>query len=44
MNTKTLAELDYYRIKETIAGFCKSEEGKNEILKREPLTNYSEYE
>lgn len=44
MNTKTLAELDYYRIKETIAGYCKSEDGKKSILERGPLTTFSEYE
>lgn len=44
MNKKTLTELDYYRIKETIAGFCVSEEGKQDILNREPFTTFSEYE
>lgn len=39
MNTKTLTELDYYRIKETVAGLCVSTEGKNDILKREPFTD-----
>lgn len=44
MNKKTLSELDYYRIKETIAGYCRSEDGKAAILDREPFTNFSEYE
>ena len=38
MREKTLEELDYYRIREIIAGFCVSEEGKSELLRREPLT------
>lgn len=44
MNRKTLTELDYYRIKEEIAGFCVSEEGKEDILLREPFLNFSEFE
>lgn len=44
MNKKTLSELDFYRIKETIAGYCKSEDAKSEILNREPFTSFSEYE
>lgn len=44
MNKKTLEELDYYRVKEIISGYCKSEEGKTEILNREPFVNFSEYE
>lgn len=43
MDRKTLTELDFYRIKETIAGYCVSQEGKEEILKREPFTNFSSY-
>ena len=39
MHKKTLEELDYYRIRDKIAGFCVSEEGKNELLKREPFTS-----
>ena len=35
---KTLEQLDYYRLRETIAGFCVSEEGKSSLLKREPFT------
>ncbi len=38
MHRKTLEQLDYYRIRENIAGYCVSEEGKAAILKREPLT------
>lgn len=43
MNKKTLAELDYYRIKECIAGYCTSEEGRDDILNREPFTAQEEY-
>ncbi|MBQ9206916.1 MAG: Smr/MutS family protein [Treponema sp.] len=38
MHRKTLEQLDYYRIRDEIAGFCVSEEGKNALLKREPFT------
>ncbi|MBQ7619401.1 MAG: endonuclease MutS2, partial [Treponema sp.] len=44
MDKKTLTELDYYRIRDQIAGLCKSEEGKESLLAREPLSNPSEYE
>ena len=44
MDKKTLTELDYYRIRDQIAGLCKSEEGKAQLLAREPFTNPSEYE
>ena len=38
MQKKTLEQLDYYRLREKIAGYAASEEGKNAILRREPLT------
>ena len=44
MDKKTLTELDYYRIRDQIAGLCKSEEGKESLLEREPFSNPSEYE
>ena len=44
MDKKTLTELDYYRIRGQIAGLCKSEEGKESLFEREPLSNSSEYE
>lgn len=44
MEEKTLDELDYTRIKEIIAGFAVSEEGKDSLLNRMPLTNLSEYD
>ena len=44
MNTNTLKEIDYYRIREEIAGFCMAEEGKNVLLEREPLSDYKQIE
>ena len=37
MNTKTLQEIDYFRIREEIAGYCVSAEGRQKLLEREPL-------
>ena len=42
MNKKILNQLDYYRIREEIASFCVSEEGKDSLLKREPVTDEAE--
>ncbi len=39
MHKKTLEDLAFYRIREEIAGNCASEEGKAELLRREPLTS-----
>lgn len=39
---KTLTQIDYYRLRETIAGFCFSKEGQQELLQREPLTDIEE--
>ena len=44
MDEKTLTELDYYRIREKIAGLCKSEEGKASLLSREPFSREDECE
>lgn len=44
MNKKTLIEIDYYRIREEVAGYCISVEGKNSLLEREPLTELKEIE
>ena len=38
MHRKTLEQLDYYRLRDEIAGYCVSVEGRAEILRREPLT------
>lgn len=39
MNTKTLEELDYYRIRNNISLFCVSEEGQALLQEAEPLTD-----
>lgn len=44
MDKKTLEELDYYRIREIISGFCISQEGKNTLLKNEPLSDCEKIE
>lgn len=44
MDKKTLEELDYYRIREIISGYCISEEGKNTLLKNEPLSDIEKIE
>ena len=44
MNEKTLKEIDYFRIREEVAGFCLSEEGKKSLLERNPLTKLQEIE
>ncbi|MGI5173836.1 Smr/MutS family protein [Treponema sp. OMZ 840] len=42
MNVKTLIQLDYTRIRETISSFCISEEGKKSFAERLPLTDKRE--
>ena len=37
MNQKTLTEIDYFRIRDQVADFCVSEEGKASLLNRLPL-------
>lgn len=44
MNEKTLAEIDYFRIRDLIANFCISEEGKKSLLEREPFTDSKKIE
>jgi len=44
MNTKTLNEIDFFRIRESVAGYCVSEEGRKTLLEREPLKDSSEIE
>ncbi len=39
MDKKTLTELDFYRIREEIAGFCVSEEGRDTFLRIEPFSD-----
>lgn len=42
MNERTLEVLEYTRIREKIAGFCVSEEGKSALLEKTPSTEKSE--
>ena len=44
MNQKTLQEIDYFRIREEIAGYCVSVEGREKLLAREPLRKTEEIE
>ena len=44
MNQKTLQEIDYYRLREEIAGYCVSAEGRQKLLEREPLRKSEEIE
>ena len=44
MNTKTLQEIDYFRLREEIAGYCVSQEGREKLLTREPLRKTEEIE
>lgn len=44
MNQKTLQEIDYFRIRDEIAGYCVSSEGREKIMQREPLKKTQEIE
>ena len=44
MDKKTLTELDYYRIRETISGFCVAEESRFIMARLEPLSDSEEIE
>ena len=44
MNKKTLSEIDFYRIRDEIADYCVSQEGKKIILEREPFKYPEEIE
>ena len=44
MNQKTLQEIDYFRIRDEIAGYCVSSEGCEKIMQREPLRKTQEIE
>ncbi len=44
MNKKTLTEIDYYRLREEVAGYCVSQEGKEILLARDPLNDSGEIE
>ena len=44
MNSKTLTEIDFYRIRDEVAKYCISEEGKNYFISREPSSKPKEIE
>ena len=44
MNTKALTEIDFFRIRDEVAGYCVSKEAQEILLKREPLTKHNEVE
>ena len=44
MDKKTLSEIDFYRIRDEVAGFCVTIEGKQSLSQREPLTKAKEIE
>nr|MCR5188422.1 endonuclease MutS2 [Treponema sp.] len=44
MNTKTLTEIDFFRIRDQVAGYCLSDEGKASLLAREPFKKSTEIE
>jgi len=44
MNKKTLEEIDFYRIRNEVAGYCVTEEGKQIFINRDPLTNPNKLE
>ncbi len=43
MNEKTLETLDYFRIRDNVAGFCCSEEGEATLKERTPFTSFEKY-
>jgi len=44
MNKKTLTEIDYFRLREEVTGYCLTEEGRFSLQIREPLTDSTEIE
>lgn len=44
MHTKTLEEIDFYRIRDEVAKYCATEEGLQSFLKRQPLTKVQDIE
>ncbi|MBD5437749.1 MAG: endonuclease MutS2 [Treponema sp.] len=43
MDSKTLEILDYYRVRNQVAQFCASSEGRDEILSREPFSSVEKF-
>ena len=44
MNTLALQEIDFYRIRDEVAGFCITQEAQQTFLQREPLTDSKKIE
>ena len=44
MNSNALHEVDFYRLRDQVAAFCITQEGKESFLKREPLTDSKQIE
>ena len=44
MNTLALQEIDFYRIRDEVAGYCVTEEARQSFLQREPLTDSKQIE
>ena len=39
MNVKTLEEIDFFRIREVVADYCITTEGKNNFLQKLPISD-----
>ena len=44
MNSNALQEVDFYRLRDQVAAFCITQEGKESFLQREPLTDSKQIE
>lgn len=44
MNSNALQEIDYYRLRDQVAAFCITQEGKESFLQRQPLTDSKQIE
>ena len=44
MNRQALQEIDFYRLRDEVAAYCITEEGKQSFLQREPLTDSKKLE
>lgn len=44
MNTSALTEIDFYRIRDLVADYCVTQEGKESFIKRQPLTDSRQIE
>ena len=44
MNSLALQEIDFYRIRDEVSGYCITEEARNLFLQREPLTDSKKVE